>query len=580
MPAIPPVSKIADRPDPRHIWAPKWEVILARTLSLFALSACSSTPDSVETDEAGPESPFFQPSTTSAGTSEGFGMDQGIHFELLDPHDSNITTRHIRGVAINDFDRDGDQDIFLATYATRWIRREPDSHARPDGLYRNEGDLVFTPMAEQAFGSAIRTTAQAAAWGDLDGDGLDDLYVTTAVDRPNLLYRNRGDGTFEEIGRQVDVASTKFGRGIALADVNRDGYLDMYVSNFVANLTAFETNGKTEKPRRHPPLLGVRGCANHMFIHDSSGRYVDMAGAMGVEGLSDGEGWGAAFCDLNDDGYSDLFVTNDGRPDNFYVYRDGVFHDRSGQVLEKMIRRSRRTGAMGVALGDYDNDRDIDLYATNYYSDFLMENVNGVVLRRKSRESGIERFTNVIGMGVAFADFDNDGDLDLAVANGDVAGFDPVRNILMENVGGGCFVESTETAGPGFAALQRSQGLAIGDLDDDGRLDIVIGNDDGSFPSVLVNRTEGAGGWIRLRLVGNPPNTSAIGARVWLVAGDETQVRERRSGSSLYSCNENVIHFGLGEYTGLSLVKVRWPDGSFSEIEGVQARSTITVAQP
>ena len=543
---------------------------IALVLVLYA--SCGS-PDIPVTAEKEADPPFSHSHRASVQLSDGFGEDRGICFELLDPGSSNITALHTMGVAICDFDQDGDQDIFVATYATFEIQRIRNAHARPDGLYRNEGDLVFTPIARGAFGSDTKTTAQAATWGDLDGDGLDDLYVTTALDQPNLLYRNLGGGEFEEIAQQVGVGSAVFGRGIAFADVNRDGYLDIYVSNFLVESIA-------PVLVRHPPLLGLRGRANQLFISQGGGKYIDMAGALGVEGLAGGEGWGAAFCDLNDDGYSDLFVTNDGREDQLYVNRLGVFQDRSRQVLEKPDRRSRRTGAMGVAFGDYDNDGDLDLYATNYFADYLIENINGVVLRRKSRESGVEQHTNVIGMGVAFADFDNDGDLDLAVANGEVVGFDPKRNALLENVGEGCFVDLTDAAGPGFAALQRSQGLAVGDLDGDGKLDIVIGNDDGSFPSVLVNRTEGAGGWIRLRLVGNPPNTSAIGARVWLVSGSDTQVRERSAGSSLYSCNENVIHFGLGDCTQPSLVKIRWPDGAMTEIEGVQPRSTLTIVQP
>ncbi len=514
---------------------------------------------------------------TGTDFREGFGESRGICFELLDPDYSNITTRHIRGVAIDDFDRDGDQDIFLATYATLSTRREPDTQARTDGFYRNEGDLIFSPIAELAFESAPRTRAQAAAWGDLDGDGLDDLYVTTALNRPNLLYRNRGDGSFEEIGKRSGVAIKEYGRGAAFADVNQDGYLDIYVCNYVAEGIGTDPDLVLEASEAHPPSLGFRGCANHLFINQGTGEYIDMAGAMGVEGLPSGEGWGAAFCDLNDDGYLDLFVTNDAKQDRLYMNRHGVFQDCTGLFVGESGHGPRPTGAMGVAFGDYDNDADIDLYATNYNADFLFENTGRGALLPRSRQSGVASHTDVIGMGVAFADFDNDGDLDLAVANGHVVGPNPELNILMENLGDGCYVDISDVAGPGFAVLQRSQGLAVADLDGDGRLDIVIGNDDGSYASVLVNRCERAGGWVRLRLVGRPPNTSAIGARVWLISGDETQVRERRAGSSLYSCNENMIHFGVGDYGGPNTVRVRWPDGSMSEMRGVRSRSTVTI---
>ncbi|MAE71552.1 MAG: hypothetical protein CME06_13930 [Gemmatimonadetes bacterium] len=484
-----------------------------------------------------------------------------ICFELLDAGRSGIDGIYTWGVAINDFDRDGDQDIF---FATRKPNVRGPEMARRDLLYRNDGDLTFSRIGGRR-GIRRRSMAQGAVWGDLNGDGFDDLYVTTLRGSPNRLYYNNGDGTFVEAAKRAGVGSLVFGKGASLADVDADGRLDIYVANALVGRDGRE---------------GYRGIPNQLFVNRGERRFVDMASAIGVEGLDRGEGYNGGFSDLNNDGIPDLLVTNDYREDQLFVSD----RDEKGGAAIAFRRRhvlTHRSGAMGVAFGDYDNDGDFDFYLTNYNPDILFDNVNGTMFNDVSRASGIHEYTrDVVGMGAAFADLDNDGDLDLCVSNGQVDSIEPQRNAIFENLGEGCFADITPSAGPGLADFRHSQGLAVGDLDNDGRVDVVVGNDDGSAPSILINRTADVGGWVRLLLVGRAPNTSAIGARVSLSSGDLTQVRERRAGTSYLSCNENVLHFGLGDYDGTSRARIRWPDGSVSEEGGLKPRSTVTIVQP
>ncbi len=501
----------------------------------------------------------FAPAPTDGSSTT---PEPRICFELLDPGRSGIDGLYTWGVAINDFDRDGDQDVFLATQRPNVRGRQM---ARRDLLYRNDGDLAFTYLSRSS-GLRRRSPAQGAVWGDLDGDGFDDLYVTTLRGSPNRLYHNNGDGTFVERGKRAGVGSMAYGRGASLADVNDDGRLDIYVANALASRDGRE---------------GYRGIPNQLFVNRGDGGFVDMAGAIGVEGLDLGEGYNGGFSDLNDDGIPDLLVTNDYREDLLFVSSHDENEESSPAAFQKTHVLTYRSGAMGIAFGDYDNDGDFDFYLTNYNPDILFENVNGTIFKDVSRASGIFDYTQeVVGMGAAFADFDNDADLDLCVSNGQVDSIDPQLNALFENLGAGCFADITPSAGPGLAALQHSQGLAVGDLDNDGRVDVVVGNDDGSAPTVLINRSEHVGGWVRILLAGRAPNTSAIGARVSLISGDLTQVRERRAGTSYLSCNENVLHFGLGDYEGMSLARIRWPDGSYSQRGDLKPRSTVTIVQP
>jgi hypothetical protein len=439
---------------------------------------------------------------------------------------------------------------------------------------------------------------------DYDNDGWPDILVTSFG--ANLLYRNRGDGRFENVAAQVGIEAPGWNTGAAFFDADGDGWLDLYVARYVDCTLEEVLKARPSLPWRGLELValgpfGLKGAPDR-FFRNVKGRFVDATEEAGMKDLALGFGFAVRAADFDDDGDADVYVANDSDPN--YLYRN----DGSGHFKEVAVpsfcafdANGAAQASMGLAAGDADGDGILDLFVTNFSEDFstLYKGAGGGFFDDVSRETGLGPLTyRPLKWGTAFADLDNDGDPDLVVANGHIypqidrhpqfIGTFRQRNQLLENrsvrldAAPGAppeplFRDASDEAGPGFGIERSHRGVAVGDFDDDGRLDLLITALDA--PPELLRNEGPAGSW--LRVVCQDPGGTAIpiGTKVSVTARGRTQTRDLASGDSYLSSHDPRLHFGLGTAEVVDEVLVRWPDGTRSVLRNVPARQFLKVTK-
>ncbi len=479
------------------------------------------------------------------------------------------------GAAFLDAEGDGDLDIYLLSGST-FGRPDPQAHNR---LYRNDGPRPFVDVTARS-GLGDTSWSMGAAVADFDNDGDADVYVTNYG--ANRLFENDGTGRFSDVTAAAGVGDTLWGTGAAWGDYDRDGDLDLYAANFVR----FR---KDLRPRamEYCQWKGVEvfygpeaypGAPDVLYRNEGGGAFRDVSRESGVTVATPYKGFQPVFADLDDDGWPDIYVADDTTPNLFYRNQgDGTFRDVSLRSGASHNVNGDVQAGMGVGLGDYDGDGDLDLFVTHFSDDYntLYRNEGGGYFADLSFRAGVGGASMPwVGWGTAFADLDNDADLDLFVANGHVY---PVvddhdlgtsyaqPNLVFANQGQGLFEDASSRAGPGLRVRKVSRGAAFGDYDDDGDVDILVLNADDA-PTLL--RNDGAGGhWLGVRLRGRTSNRDGIGARIRVTAGGRTQMREVRAGASFLSSNDLRAHFGLGATTSVDRLAVSWPSGSVQVLE-------------
>jgi len=495
------------------------------------------------------------------------------------------------GVAFLDYDGDGRLDLYVVNGwrldGSRIVERGRNAlyHGLPGGR--------FEDVTERAGVGGDGVWGAGVAVADYDADGRPDILVT-GFGR-NLLYRNRGDGTFEEVAARLGIESPGWNTGAAFFDADGDGDLDLYVASYIDCTLEDVPQAKPildwkglEKVAAGP--FGFKGAPDHFFRSEGGARFTDATREAGLEDTALGFGFAVRAGDFDGDGDPDLYVANDSDPN--YLYRnegDGTFREVgvwSGCALDA---NGAAQASMGIAAGDMNGDGLLDLVVTNFSQDFstLYRGLGQGLFEDASEETGVGPITYLpMSWGVAFADFDNDGDLDLVIANGhiypqidrhpEIAGTFRQKNLLLENRDGR-FYDVTARAGPGFEALESSRGLAVGDFDNDGDLDIAFTNLDAP-PTLLRNDSPG-GSWIEIdcRLPGGGANP--IGTTVTIRSGGRVQRRDIASGDSYLSSHDPRPHFGLGAARRVDSIDVRWPDGGHTFRSDVAAGQIVTIVK-
>ena len=523
----------------------------------------------------------------SAQSPKGNSLDQfaditksaGISFVHFKGNDGISINREEfgPGVCVADFDGDGFYDIYFVNGRDLYDHGVKVSNA----LYRNNGDGTFTDVA-QAAGVHGTGYGLGCVWGDYDNDGFPDLYVTQYG--RNVLYHNNGDGTFSDVTDKAGVAAMEFGTqfhaGAVFFDYDRDGRLDLYVGGYV---------DLGPNSPRYCQNYGVRtscapeaydGSPDILYHNNGDGTFTNVTKQAGIY-QPKGKNLAVGAADYDNDGWPDLFVANDGL--NAYLYHnehDGTSKEKGLTSGMAVTGNGKIMAAMCIALGDYNNDGWLDLYISDWQgsSDHLWQNDGKGFFYEVSDEAGVTLPTrSVLSFGGGFFDYDNDGWLDLFIANGHV--YPEVEQVkpemrykqlptLLHNDGTGKFTDTTKIAGAALSALHVGRGVAFADFDNDGYIDIVESNN-GDSPMLLHNRGGNGKHFVNFKLVGTKSNRDALGARIRVQAGGLSQIREIQSGGSYLSQSDLRAHFGLGVATRLETVDVSWPSGAHQEFHNL-----------
>jgi hypothetical protein len=496
------------------------------------------------------------------------------------------------GVAAIDYDGDGRLDLFFVNGST--LEGFPAGRAPTNHLYRNKGDGTFEDVTSKA-GLAASGWGQGACVGDYDNDGHDDLFVSYWG--RNRLYHNRGDGAFDDVTDSAGVANTRtrWGTGCAFLDYDRDGRLDLFVANYIdLDLSTAPTPDsglcryKGIKVACGPP--GLTGGRNALYHNRGGGTFEDVSEQTGITRAKGTYGLGVSTLDFDNDGWIDLYVANDSNPSALYRNNhDGTFTDIGVTSGCAYSQDGKPQAGMGIAIGDYDRNGTMDLFKTNFAGDTstLYSNTGGGFCEDRTFAAGIGLNTRWLGWGTGWIDLDNDGWLDLFLTNGHVypevsqlrteAGYKQ-RKVIYRNLGNGRFADISERLGSPVTDPKAGRGSAFGDFDNDGRMDVAIANVN-DVPDLF--RLTGSAGhhWTTLTLVGTKSNRSAIGARVRCLAGGVTQWQEVRGGGSYISQNDLRVHFGLGAAARVDRIEVRWPNGNEEVWESLPIDSFQTLKE-
>jgi hypothetical protein len=507
----------------------------------------------------------------------------GINFQhsFGDDDMSNIVEATGSGCAFLDYDGDGFMDIYAVSG-----RFMSDLNERTDGLdallplnrlFRNKGDGTFADVTHSA-GVGDEGYGMGCVVGDYDNDGDSDIYVTNYG--VNVLYRNNGDGTFTDVTREAGVGDKRWGVGAVFFDMENDGDLDLYVGNYLEFDPEYRLYYVADE---FPGPLAYPGQHDVLYRNNGNGTFTDVSESAGI--LPGGRGMGVLSSDYNDDGWADVFVANDAMEN--YLYRnngDGTFSEVGVESGVAFSAHGDAASSMGGDFADYDMDGDLDLLVPDMVFNAFYRNTGDGYFDDVSAQIGIAEISGQYwSWGGDLFDYDNDGDLDIIICNGDGHRLDTQEELFLVNAPGPDgrrrFSDAAGQSGEFFRHKSVSRGMAVGDYDNDGDMDVFILNLD--QPSILLRNDGGnSNHWLMVHLMGTRSNRDGVGARVTVQAGDLTLVEERRTGTSYLSQNDPRLHFGLGRVETVDGVTVRWPSGVVQRLADVEVDRVITIVEP
>jgi hypothetical protein len=542
---------------------------------------------------------IVQSQADSAVTYEDIALSAGLNATIVGGGEKSkryIIESTGSGVAFLDYDNDGLQDIFVVNGARLEATSEnpkPTNH-----LYRNQGGNRFRDVTRLT-GLAYSGWGQGVCVGDYDNDGWEDLFVTYYGE--NLLFRNQGGKAFAEVARQAGLRDGKrrWGSGAAFLDYDRDGFLDLFVANYVdfdPESAPLPGSSATSCMWKGIPIFcgprGLKSSRNFLYRNNGNGTFTDVSDKAGIHPVH-GSSYplGVAAADLNSDGWIDIYVACDSTANLLYQNnRDGTFTETGVESGTAFNEDGKVQASMGIGVADYDGDEFFDLVVTNFSDDtptLYQNNRDGTFTDRTSRALRGWN-TRLLGWGTGFLDFDNDGWRDLFFANGHIYPEIDAHKLstryhqpksLYRNLGGGTFTDVSGVSGAGILAERSARGSAFGDIDNNGDLDIVVNNMNAP-PSLLLNQRGNRNNWLIVKVAGTRTNRSGIGARVRISCDGRAQVDEVRSGGSWGSQNDLRIHFGLGSAKSVDTLEVIWPGGGKERIENVPVNKILRVQEP
>lgn len=502
----------------------------------------------------------------------------GITFKhnIGDLHLSNIVESTGAGVCLFDYNNDGHIDI----YFVNGCFMKGVSHPRgrkwagklTNQLYQNNGDGTFTDVTTKS-GTGDQGYGMGCCAGDIDNDGDRDLFVTNYG--PNRLFRNNGDGTFTDITRQAGVEDPRWSVGCTFLDYDRDGHLDLYVGNYLKFDPKYKNYFAAEA---FPGPLAYPGVADALYRNKGNGQFEEVSQQAGITSTR-GRAMGVSACDLDDDGYTDIFVANDGMEN--YLYHNqgkGVFKEIALASGVGFGQNGDATSAMGPEFGDYNRDGKMDVLVPDMGYSCLYQNLGKGLFEDMSHRARIAlacgQYTSWSGN---FFDFDMDGWLDIFLSNGDSHHLEAEEDLLLLNQQGKRFQNVSGRLGPDFQQKFVGRGSAIGDFDNDGDLDILVLNLNQRC-RLLRNDRPKKSHWIMIELKGKR-NADALGARVQIITGKEIQTRCQISSSGYLSQSDHRLHFGLGSHKMVDKIIIRWQKGAQTVKTNIPANQKLVISE-
>jgi enediyne biosynthesis protein E4 len=502
------------------------------------------------------------------------------------------------GVAFLDYDNDGWVDALVLNgtrlkQGTREAETYPPGAAPRPRLYRNNHDGTFK---EAAAGLNAVGWASSVCAGDYDNDGWLDIFITYYGQ--NVLYRNRGDGRFEDVTARAGLPAggTRWGSGCTFVDYDRDGRVDLFVANYLRlDLAAAPEvgNGPNCLWKGIPVNCGPRGLpfdTNLLFHNEGNGTFADVSTKSGIARVTGRYAMTAIAADFDGDGWIDIYVAGDSTASILYRNNhDGTFSDTAVESGVAYSDNGTQQAGMGVAVGDYNTDGLLDIFKTHFADDIpaLYRNLGKGIFEDVSTGAGLAVLNRYVEWGAGMPDLDNDGRPDLVYVTGNV--YPEVERVLQQyphrgprvvfrNVDGLRFDEATAASGPGATTPHSSRGAAFGDFDNDGDVDILVFNMN-EPPSLLRNDYAGSNHWLGVKLEGTASNRVAVGATVRVTAGGRIQAQAVLSQSSYYSHDDLRLHFGLGTSEAAETVEVRWPSGRVDTLNDVRGGRVVTIKE-